>query len=320
MSVNQTEWLRLIDSDYLERFITGGGAAIRFAVLPDAAMAGRIAAEMDGMAARHGLLRATLDSAETRLHMIQDVFFGLARQLDWQGMAQRCMEALCRDNGYRWPSPGAQASLHDLAAANDMDVMLMRKAVNQWLSRDIMRDTGMAQDFRIAMTRLCMDRLTDDAPGTGPITPVLEWLRGELRAIGALREALIHTRITRHNARAMLRSLCRWVRLVGHKGVLISLDIRRLVATPPPGAEGVRYGPAAVLDAYEVLRQLIDEADHFEGVFLAVLADDAFLTGPPKRSIECYTALKMRIWDDVKDRTRDNPLAPLVRLADGVPA
>ena len=83
---------------------------------------------------------------------------------------------------------------------------------------------------------------------------------------------------------------------------------------------GVRYTPAAVLDAYEVLRQLIDEADHFEGFFLAVLAAPEFVNGDMRRSIDSYTALKMRIWDDVKAKERDNPLAPLITLTqEGAP-
>ena len=35
----------------------------------------------------------------------------------------------------------------------------------------------------------------------------------------------------------------------------------------------------------------------------------------PKRSLDAYLALKMRIWADVRPEGRDNPLAPLVRLA-----
>lgn len=63
-----------------------------------------------------------------------------------------------------------------------------------------------------------------------------------------------------------------------------------------------------------MLRQLIDEADHLEGLLLVVLADAGFLEGDPRRSIDSYPALKMRIWDDVRARQRDNPLSPLVRL------
>ena len=37
----------------------------------------------------------------------------------------------------------------------------------------------------------------------------------DVAAYGPLRAAEIYAKITRHNARAMLRSLCRWLRLAG---------------------------------------------------------------------------------------------------------
>jgi hypothetical protein len=70
------------------------------------------------------------------------------------------------------------------------------------------------------------------------------------------------------------------------------------------------------MDGFEVLRQLIDDTEHFAGLMLVVLADETLIEEGSKRSVGAYQALKMRIWDDVRPEGRDNPLAPLVRLAD----
>jgi hypothetical protein len=69
------------------------------------------------------------------------------------------------------------------------------------------------------------------------------------------------------------------------------------------------------MDCYEVLRQLIDDAERFPGLFVAALADDALLDGDARRALGQYTALQMRVWDDVRPQGGDNPLAPLVRIA-----
>jgi hypothetical protein len=303
-----------MENEYLRSFISEGGAAVKFVVLARPEDGTRLLSELRQLAARYHFVCATVDSASSKLHMIQDVFFAIARQIDWPATAQRFLEALCSDNGYFWPHPGKAVPLAELAEANRIDPILLRREVNQWLTRRIMRDTAMAQEFRIAMTRLCLDRLAPAGGGDDHVTPVLEWLRGELRAIGALRSAAIYRKITRHNARSMLRSLGHWLRLCGDRGLLLTLDIRRLAQALPPGADGVRYSPAAVMDAYEVLRQLIDEADYLEGLLLVVLADTGFLDGDPRRNISSYPALQMRIRDDVRARQRDNPLSPLVRL------
>ena len=178
-----------------------------------------------------------------------------------------------------------------------------------------MRDTEMTQDFRVAMTQLCLRRLEPDDPQPGITAPIIQWLYGELRRIGALKQTFITAGITRHNGRSLLRSLCRWLRLCGRQGLCASLDIRQLGKIGTAVGDGIRHSPAAVLDAFEVLRQVIDDGEHFAGLLLVVLADQALIGDDTKRSLDAYLALKMRIWSDVRPEGRDNPLAPLVVLA-----
>ena len=265
MAVATDEWLRLIEAEYLRGFIPGGGAGVKFAVTATDAEAHVVQRAIRQIAGEQRLLAVALDSAVVRLHMIQDVFFSIARQVDWETTAQAFMEGLFAKNGYVWPRPGEAVPIAELGDANAVDITILQRDIRQWLTRQVMREPGMAQEFRIAMTRLCLHRLSPDDDSGALVPPVLEWLRGDLRAIGTLRAAQIYTKVTRHNARAMLRSLCRWLRMVGHAGLALTLDARRLPLLLPAGTEGVRYAPAALLDAYEVLRQLIDEADHFEG-------------------------------------------------------
>ena len=162
--------------------------------------------------------------------------------------------------------------------------------------------------------QLCLTRLESSETDPGVTAPVVEWLRGELRAIGALRQTYITAKITRHNARATLRSLCRWLQLCGRKGLCITIDIRQVLRTRTALGEGVRYSAAAVMDAFEVLRQLIDDAKFFQGLFVVVLGDPSLTQGDPKRSLLAYNALNARVLDDVVATERDNPLAALVRI------
>ena len=72
----------------------------------------------------------------------------------------------------------------------------------------------------------------------------------------------------------------------------------------------------ATLDAYEVLRQFIDGTDEMESCFIAVVASREFLTDE-RRGLNRYDALKLRIWDEVRDRHRQNPFASLIRVSSG---
>jgi hypothetical protein len=312
MAVALKEWLDLLDKEYLADFIVNGGAAVKFAVADDVTI-DALEECFSRLAADHGLVIAGVSSADVKLHMIQDVFFAISRQIDWGADSQRFVEGLFHREGYQWPTPGEPVALKEIAEFNQVDATILRREFHRWLTGDLMRDTSMAQDFRIAITQLCQDRLgIAPAHGGEVVAPILQWLRGELRLLSTLKSATIYSKITRHNARAMLRSLCRWLALAGHNGLFVSLDIRQLTRTAGEATAGMRYTSGAVMDAYEVLRQLVDDADLFERFFLVVIGDFAFIGNDRKRSVDAYTALKMRIWDDVRAREQDNPLAPMV--------
>jgi hypothetical protein len=68
-----------------------------------------------------------------------------------------------------------------------------------------------------------------------------------------------------------------------------------------------------VLDAYEVLRQLVDATDGLRSTFVAVTLPPELVTDEV-RGLPAYTALQLRIVDEVRDRRRANPFAALVRL------
>ncbi len=313
MAVPTAEWLNVIEREYIGGFVTAGGAAVKFTVGDEFELAS-LRRHLGELSERHDLAYVHIDAAATRLHMIQDFFFAVARTLDWDAMAQRFVEALFDRQGYEWPRPGEAVPIGEVAERNGVDLILLRRDFNRWMAAEIMRDPEMSQDFRVAMTRLCQRRLEPEDTQPGVTAPVLEWLRGELRRIGELKGTFINAKITRHNGRVMLRSLCRWLRRCGRRGLCVALDVGQLAKTGRAIGNGRRYTPAAVMDAFEVLRQLIDDAEHFAGLLLVVLADDALLGDHPKRSVGAYPALKMRIWDDVRPEGRDNPLAPLVRL------
>jgi hypothetical protein len=314
MAVIGDEWLDLMEREYVRGFVAAGGAAVKFVVGNDD-QATAVERALLELSERHELGHVAIDAATTKIHMIQDVFFAIARALDWPVMAQYFVQALFDRQGYEWPHSGAAVPIAEVASCNRIADTLLRRSFHQWLTAEVMHNTDMTQDFRVAMTRLCLRRLEPEDSQLGIIAPVIEWLRGELRSVGALKELQITSKITRHNGRAMLRSVCRWLRLCGRRGFCVTLDIRQLGKTGAAVGSGLSFSPAAVMDGFEVLRQLIDDAEHFAGLLLVVIANDTLIGDDLKRSLGAYQALKMRIWDDVRPEGRDNPLAPLVRLA-----
>ncbi len=71
------------------------------------------------------------------------------------------------------------------------------------------------------------------------------------------------------------------------------------------------------MDGYEVLRQFIDATDDMEHLFILVMLPSCADRRRPraKRSVARYPALKTRIWEDVRDKSRANPCAPMVHVS-----
>jgi hypothetical protein len=206
--------------------------------------------------------------------------------------------------------------LEAIASNYRVDPRELKRDIDRQLQEQVQRDYAMVGEFRTAMLRLCQAQLHSGQVVDAEHAAVLDWLRGDLRQVSVLKSALIFRRIGRHNARHMLFSLAHWLAVNDRSGLALVLDIRRLGFARRPAPEerqGYYYTKAALLDAYEVLRQLVDNTDEMANCAVVVVGSPAFLSDTP-RGLDAYQALKLRIFDEVRDRNRDNPYSSLVRL------
>lgn len=311
MSVTIDEWLSAIKQDYLDDYINQGGSAVKFVVCDE--VDSRAARDqLAALAQEKGMRSLFVDSVQTRLHMLQDVLFAVAPVVDISELAQAYAEAMVRALSWQWPQAVQRTSFEEIGRVNQIDPALVKLEVQKYLTRDLMSDRRLAQDFRVAAMRLVYSRFQTSGSREVDEERILrDWLGGTLEGRSGLASLGIAGRIGRHNARAILRSLVHWHRRVRGCGLLLWLDLAGLDAS---GGRR-RYSPVAALDLFEVLRQLIDGIDTLDGLLCVVAARPSFLDESDHRySLHAYLALKMRLWSDVRPRGRDNPLAPLVEL------
>jgi len=313
MELSAADWLSVIRREYLEDFVPAGGAAVKFVVPYPPISQERLRDGLRMVAEASGFQFAFVDSASTRIHLIDRLFHDVARQISWDDLAFAYLARLLPRLGYRLPDDRNRLNLSELAELNERAEPALRQDIRREIEQGVFRDYEMAQEFRLAMVGLCRSLLDpgyDQAPGA-----IKDWLLGDPVRISSLKPALIFQKITRHNARHMLLSLTHWLKLAGKKGLVLGLDVARYAQAVRPAQrdESNHYSTAAALDAYEVLRQLIDGTDELESCFIAVMAGQEFLTDE-RRGMRGYQALYYRIADEVHDRYMVNPLASLVRL------
>ena len=314
--LDASTYLDFVDKEYLTPYVGKGGAAVKLLAADDESAAKELAGGLASIG--DGFQHAAVDAATTRIHMVDQVFATVARQLDWVALAGSVVRAAFDQCGFPPPPgtgpPGSGLSIAAVAGYHEVDGAELYRSVRRAVEQTVLKDAGLSHEFRVAMLRLCQERLGRGDVSAAERETVIRWLRDERVPAAELRKLALHTKVARHNARSLLLSTTRWLRLAGHAGLVLRMDLTRLAVTrrPPAGLrDGYYYSKAATLDAYELLRQLIDGTDEFEGLFVAVLLPSE-LVNDEGRGLPAYTALRLRVVDEVRDRRRINPYSTLV--------
>lgn len=308
------EWLSSVQTHYLDSFIRNGGAALKVVVPLEPLGREDVVQSVLDASRRQGLVAVPLKAEDTRVHMIDQVFFHIASAVPWDDVARRVIKKLATDLGYQTEPLDDEPVLAKLSELNAMDEQAIRIELRKALTDHVFREKRLAKDFRVAMFQMCLAQLTGGEAATTTSRVLREWLTGVNPAVSAVKPYNIFNRINRTNARHFLESLFWWLHLAGVPGVTIAFDLGRLAITKNPKDGQQYYTKAMVLDAYELLRQFIDGTDRAIGCLLVVVPDASFLDEANNRGVSAYAALKTRIFDEVKDRVLVNPLAALVRL------
>ncbi|HEY3998012.1 MAG TPA: BREX system ATP-binding domain-containing protein [Candidatus Xenobia bacterium] len=311
MSVELGEWLNLLEVEYLKDYVREGGSATKFVVLNDPGTVLRLLSDTRQRAEGAGYLVASIDAAVVKVQLLHQLFHSVARQIPWEVLSRNVVQRAYQEAGMK--IHGSDLRIDAVAASNGVAPQFLRSEMRRALEAVLNRRSDMSKDFRYAMLWLCLQQIAP-LPGNDAES-LLQWLKGDLRLISTLKRLLIFHKIDRHNARAMLSSLAAWCRMGGYSGLLLQLDLRQLAVprrqeTDP---DTVFYGTPALMDAFEVLRQLIDSTDDLPGMLTLVVMPDE-LIHDEKRGVKVYKALYERIWPDVRLKQRANPLSALADL------
>lgn len=313
MNVAAAEWITLLQREYLHSFVADGGAAVKIAVAPPE-NAPALLNDVTKMAQSEGYCVARVDAAITRVHMIDQIFYEVARQIDWDKAVNHWLRDLLQNNGILVPNEQALQDTEAIALANGRQRHELLQEINRLIDNALVQNYRLNREFRTALAMLCRSVTNPQNVSPSDAELIKQWLCGHKCNLSALHRLQIYQRIGRHNARWLLASLTFWLPQAGYRGLVLLLDLNAVVQERPAEAATVRYTRNTLLDTYEVLRQFIDDTDEMTHLLLIAVAGPGLLDDP-RRNVDNYTALKLRIVDEVHDRSRSNPLNAMVRLA-----
>ena len=298
---------------YIQEYIAHGGSKIKFVTGCKGSGKTYLLRFMCGKAQENNYRPVFFSAKNIWLHDFKEIYLEILRQCGLMECLKGCAEKLIRDMGYEPSEIPQDQTFIDYLAQENMSDALNRREIRTQLKEMFLDDPLLDNNFALACSML-----------TGSILgyPVLEdqskdlllgWISGDrtvkltqLRSLG-----MSPSRITKYNARHMLRSLAEVVRIGGFSGLFIAIDDLEILVSKS-SLEEIHYTKMKREDTYESFRELIDDIDSLHNIMFLCSFDRALLDDE-NAGIKSYQALWMRIQNEVSGR-RFNRFSDLIDL------
>ena len=305
-----TDFLR---DQYLKDYIPAGGSKIKFVTGRSGSGKTHFGRLIRKAAEDAGFLTVTFSARDIWLHDFSILYLEILRQCSLEHILKGCADQIIREMGDD-PSaiPEGQTYMDYLSDKGEADA-ITRSSIREALRTRFTRNPRLDNNFALCCSLLTGSILGHPVLEAANEALLLSWLYGDksvklsqLRALG-----LSPARITKFNARNILRSLCEAVKLSGHAGIFVFADDLEILVNRA-GSERVRYTKLRRDDTYESIRQLIDDIDSMRYLFF-LFGFDRELADNESSGLKSYQALWMRIQNEVSG-THFNRFADILDL------
>ena len=288
-----------IAKNYFDEYICEGGSKIKFVTGRRGSGKSHLMNYLSAIASRKSFVTVSFSAHNIWLHDFKEIYLEILKQCDLMECLKACGNRIIRDMGYD-PEDIAedQTFLDYLSGIGEADPITKRE-IRMQLKYMFWDNPNLDNNFA-----LCCSHLTGSILGH----PMLEsqnidilngWLYCDksvrllhLRALG-----LSPVRITKYNARHMLRSLAEVIHLGGYSGLMINIDDIEVLCDRS-SMQPMRYTKMRREDTFESIRELIDEIDSMSYVIF-FFGFDRELMDSENYGLKSYQALWMRIQNEI---------------------
>lgn len=298
---------------YLREYIRNGGSKIKFVTGRQGSGKTHFLGLMKAVAGEERYKTAQFSAKDIWLHDFKDIYVEILKQCDIMGCLEAVSHQLIEQMGFHFQDIPEGMRFIDYLSQNDSSDAITKREIRALLRKIFLDDPMMDNNFALACSML-----------TGSILgyPVLEeqnrelllaWLEGDRSIkLSQLRALDFYpSRITKYNARHMLRSLAELVHMGGYSGLFVTVDDMEILISRS-SLEAVHYTKVKREDTYESIRQLIDDIDSMRNIMF-VYAFDRELLDNENAGIKSYQALWMRIQNEIVGE-RFNRFADMIDL------
>ncbi|MDR1132981.1 MAG: DUF2791 family P-loop domain-containing protein [Synergistaceae bacterium] len=289
---------------YLDAYISLGGSKIKFLTgSPGSGKSHCLGLFLAGAAERR-YRTVALSARSSWIHDFKEIYSGVFASVDFGLCLKRCADNAVVEMGYRPEDIPEGMSFADYLASRDLFDPVTRRELRSQLNAMFFKNPRIDRNFAIGAVLITGGILGHPALEPAAQELLMSWLSGTKGAqLAPLRKLGVSpswkpSRITKYNARHMLRSLVEIIRMAGFSGIAVGIDDMEILAGAS-SLEDIRYTKMRREDAYESIRELIDEIDTLSHTMF-VFAFNRGLIDNETTGFKSYQALWMRIQNEIE--------------------
>ncbi len=302
---------------YLQEYIRNGGSKIKFVTGRTGSGKTHFLRLMMAVAREEHYKTVWFSAKDIWMHDFKEIYVEIFHQCDLLSCLEAASGSLIREMGYDPQDIPAGMKFIDYLSQNGMGDALTKREIRTQLRQFFLENPMMDNNFALACSMLTGSILGYPILEEQNQELLLSWLEGDRSIkLSQLRALDFYpSRITKYNARHMLRSLAEVVRMGGFSGLFIAIDNMEIL-TSRSSLEAVHYTKMKREDTYESIRQLIDDIDSMKNIMF-VYAFDRELIDNENAGLKSYQALWMRIQNEIVGErfNRFTDMVDLDRLA-----
>ena len=298
---------------YLDAYISLGGSKIKFLTGDHGSGKSHCLGLFLAEAAARRYRTVALSARSSWIHDFKEIYAGALASVDFPLCLKRCAGSVIVEMGYRPEDIPEGMSFADYLASRDLFDPVTRRELRSQLNAMFFKNPRIDKNFAI-----CAGLMTGGILGHPPLEPasresLMSWLSGAkgVRLAPLRKLGMSPSRITKYNARHMLRSLVEIIRMAGFSGLVVGIDDMEILAGAS-SLDDIRYTKMRREDAYESIRELIDEIDTLSHTMF-VFAFNRALIEDETAGLKSYQALWMRIQNEIESR-RFNRFSDIIDL------
>ena len=298
---------------YLTSYIPQGGSKLKFITGRPGSGKTHLARELLACAEENRYLTVSFSARDIWLHDFRDIYLEILKQCGIERVLAGCAEQIVREMGHDPAQIAPNQTFIDYLSERGEGDPLSKSEIRSLLRTYFTKNPLLDNNFAYCCSLLTGGLLGHPVLEASNRELLLAFLHGDksvklshLRALG-----FSPNRVTKYNARYLLRSLSEVIHLAGYAGLMVVVDDTEQLLSRSAG-EAIRYTRLRREDAYESIRQLIDDIDQMRYLFFAFCFDRELMDNE-NYGLKSYQALWMRIQNEVVS-SRFNRFADIIDM------